>query len=99
MPLLLGGLEALQAIASDSQPASGPTQQAPTATDLVVDFSLLPEEKQAASHGAAAQMLEAEYRAELERMRSELERLNPNLKATEQLQGVAENLQVRGTLG
>ena len=98
VPLLRGDLEALQAIASDTQQASGPTQQAPS-DELLVDFSLLPEEKQAASHGAAAQLLEAEYRTELERQRMELERLNPNLKATEQLQGVAENLQAPGGFG
>ena len=36
---------------------------------------------------------QAEYKAELERLRAELERLSPNLKAVDQLQGVAENLQ------
>ena len=38
-------------------------------------------------------VLEAEYKSELERLRVELERLSPNLKAVDQLQGVAENVQ------
>ncbi|CAK9000954.1 unnamed protein product [Durusdinium trenchii] len=94
VPLLRGGPEALQELAEETQPASAPTQRSPVDTSsILVDFSLLAEEKQAASHGAAAQMLEAEYKAELERLRAELERLSPNLKAVDQLQGVAENLQ------
>ena len=35
----------------------------------------------------------AEYKTELERLRVELERLSPNLKAVDQLQGVAEHVQ------
>ena len=38
-------------------------------------------------------VLEGEYKSELERLRVELERLSPNLKAVDQLQGVAENVQ------
>lgn len=94
VPLLRGGHEALREMAEESQSASAPTQRSPADTsEILVDFSLLPEEKQAASHGAAAQMLEAEYKSELERLRVELERLSPNLKAVDQLQGVAENVQ------
>jgi len=100
VPLLRGGLEALQDLAVEpTQPASAPTQQqepAPAAAAsgaIAVDFSTLPEEKRAASAGPAAKMLEEEYRTELERLRVELKRLSPNLKAVEQLQGVSENVQ------
>ena len=153
--------------AKESQSASAATQKSPAESiDILVDFSLLPQErfqwlylqcfqlwlafvkeKQEASHGPAAQMLEvhfrfdvgvmfgwnadctftkscrklyadwdatnrptrshkshllntfkrvpgkAEYKTELERLRVELERLSPNLKAVDQLQGVAEHVQ------
>jgi len=100
VPLLQGGLEALQdLIDAPSQPASAPTQgPMDTSADAVtVDFSALPQEKQAASLGPAAKMLEEEYRTELERLRVVLERLSPNLKAIDQLQGVAENVQAAST--
>lgn len=45
---------------------------------------------------------QAEYKTELERLRVELERLSPNLKAVDQLQGVAEHVQAGpagGTFG
>mmetsp|Transcript_78339 Transcript_78339/g.229596 ORF Transcript_78339/g.229596 Transcript_78339/m.229596 type:complete len:1236 (+) Transcript_78339:77-3784(+) len=96
---LLGGLQALQDLAeAASQPASAPTQpgpgQAAAASGAVaVDFSSLPEEKQAASAGPAAKMLEEEYRSELERLRVELKRLSPNLKAADQMQDVAAHVQ------
>jgi len=95
VPLLRGGAQALQELAEESQSASAPTQQSPSdaANSILVDFSLLPEEKQAASHGPAAQMLEGEYRAELDRLHTELERLSPNLKAMDQLHSVSEHLQ------
>ncbi|CAE7836536.1 SMC1 [Symbiodinium sp. CCMP2592] len=95
VPLLRGGREALQELVEESQPVDAPTQHSPPgeAGPLVIDFALLPEEKRAASKGPAAQMLEDEYRSELERLRLELERLSPNLKALGQLQGVAENVQ------
>ncbi|CAE7470690.1 SMC1 [Symbiodinium sp. CCMP2456] len=95
VPLLRGGREALQELVEESQPIDAPTQNSPPgeAGPLVIDFALLPEEKRAASKGPAAQMLEDEYRGELERLRLELERLSPNLKALGQLQGVAENVQ------
>uniref|UniRef100_A0A7S4VE94 Structural maintenance of chromosomes protein n=1 Tax=Alexandrium monilatum TaxID=311494 RepID=A0A7S4VE94_9DINO len=99
VPLLAGGLQALQDLAeAGSQPASAPTQPGPApaaaaAGSVAVDFSRLPEEKQAASAGPAAKMLEEEYRSELERLRVELKRLSPNLKAAEQMQGVAEQVQ------
>jgi len=97
VPLLQGGLEALQdLVAEPSQPASAPTQTSPKSSSsgaIAVDFSSLPEEKQAASVGPAAKMLEEEYRSELERLRVELKRLIPNFKATEQMHGIAENVQ------
>jgi len=96
LPLLRGAAEALQDLAEEpSQPASAPTQRPPAEASaaVAVDFGLLPEEKQAASVGPAAKMLEEEYRSELERLRVELKRLSPNLKAKEQMQGVAENVQ------
>merc|ERR1712060_463629 len=99
VPLFRGGFEALQNLAeAPSQSASAPTQQGPEvamecAAAITVDFTFLPQEKQAASSGPAAKMLEDEYRAELERLRIELERLSPNLKAIEQIQGIAENVQ------
>ena len=40
-----------------------------------------------------SEFCQAEYKSELERLRVELERLSPNLKAVDQLQGVAENVQ------
>eukprot|EP00434_Breviolum_minutum_P006743 symbB.v1.2.005948.t1/scaffold346.1/size246720/17 len=92
VPLLRGGPEALQELAGEeSQSATASTQTSPAESiDILVDFSLLPQD---ASHGPAAQMLEAEYKTELERLRVELERLSPNLKAVDQLQGVAEHVQ------
>ncbi|CAE8598988.1 unnamed protein product [Polarella glacialis] len=96
VPLLRGGFEALQDFAeAPSQSVSAPTQRSPNAGEeqLEVDFSLLPEEKQAASAGPAAKMLEEEFRMELERLRVEMERLSPNLKAIDQMQGVAEHVQ------
>eukprot|EP00931_Biecheleriopsis_adriatica_P056176 TRINITY_DN33289_c0_g1_i4.p1 TRINITY_DN33289_c0_g1~~TRINITY_DN33289_c0_g1_i4.p1 ORF type:complete len:1232 (+),score=357.23 TRINITY_DN33289_c0_g1_i4:101-3796(+) len=95
VPLLRGGAEALQDLAEESQtPVSAPTQRTPEDAfqGLTVDFSLLPQEK-LLSGGPAAQMLEEEYRDQLERMRVELERLSPNLKAIDQMQGVAEQVQ------
>mmetsp|Transcript_65288 Transcript_65288/g.169650 ORF Transcript_65288/g.169650 Transcript_65288/m.169650 type:complete len:1234 (+) Transcript_65288:116-3817(+) len=97
VPLLHGGLEALQDIAeAPSQDPEAATQQPregeAEAANLSVDFSALPEEKKGASTGPAAKMLEDEYRAELERLRVELKRLSPNLKAIEQIQGIAENV-------
>merc|ERR1740123_2074411 len=98
VPLLQGGLDALQDLAeAPSQPVSAPTQRplaADTSAFISVDFAALPAEKQAASLGPAAKMLEEEYRTELERLRVELERLSPNLKAGEQMQGVTEHVQV-----
>eukprot|EP00930_Biecheleria_cincta_P061734 TRINITY_DN4729_c0_g1_i1.p1 TRINITY_DN4729_c0_g1~~TRINITY_DN4729_c0_g1_i1.p1 ORF type:complete len:1235 (-),score=374.74 TRINITY_DN4729_c0_g1_i1:275-3979(-) len=94
VPFLRGGAEALQDLAAESQAASSASSTPGDAGAIIVDFSLLPEEKQAASGpGPAAQMLEEEYRSELERFRVELERLSPNLKAIDQMQGVAENVQ------
>mmetsp|Transcript_81832 Transcript_81832/g.227946 ORF Transcript_81832/g.227946 Transcript_81832/m.227946 type:complete len:1243 (-) Transcript_81832:110-3838(-) len=98
VPLIRGGFEALQDIAeAPSQPASAPTQQeAPcdqSAAAVAIDFETLPSEKQAASSGPAAKMLEEEYRSELERLRVELQRLSPNLKAIDQMQSVVENVQ------
>ena len=43
------------------------------------------------------EVLTDEYRTELERLRVVLERLSPNLKAIDQLQGVAENVQAAST--
>jgi structural maintenance of chromosome 1 len=100
IPLLQGGFEALQDLVdAPSQAASAPTQRPPDASveAVTVDFSALPPEKQAASTGPAAKMLEEEYRTELERLRVVLERLSPNLKAIDQLQGVAENVQAAST--
>eukprot|EP00913_Durusdinium_trenchii_P008462 g7947.t1 len=51
----------------------------------------LAEETQPAS--APTQRSPVDTSTELERLRAELERLSPNLKAVDQLQGVAENLQ------
>mmetsp|Transcript_25012 Transcript_25012/g.71446 ORF Transcript_25012/g.71446 Transcript_25012/m.71446 type:complete len:1248 (-) Transcript_25012:91-3834(-) len=99
VPLLRGGFEALQDLAeAPSQQASAPTQAgavsaAEAAAHVAVDFAALPEEKQAASIGPAARMLEEEYKAELERLRVEMRRLSPNLKAIEQMSGVAETVQ------
>mmetsp|Transcript_23018 Transcript_23018/g.66732 ORF Transcript_23018/g.66732 Transcript_23018/m.66732 type:complete len:1247 (+) Transcript_23018:117-3857(+) len=98
VPLLHGGNEALQDLAeAPSQLANAPTQggaavAAEAAANVTVDFRGLPQEKQAASVGPAAKLLEDEYRAELERLRVELRRLSPNLKAIEQITGVAESV-------
>lgn len=49
-----------------------------------------------------SRVFQAEYKTELERLRVELERLSPNLKAVDQLQGVAEHVQAGpagGTFG
>jgi len=59
----------------------------------LIDFGSLPAEKQAASSGPAANMLEEEYRSEIERLRVELKRRSPNLKAISQMQVVMENVQ------
>eukprot|EP00747_Dinoflagellata_sp_TGD_P048121 gnl/TRDRNA2_/TRDRNA2_145422_c3_seq1.p1 gnl/TRDRNA2_/TRDRNA2_145422_c3~~gnl/TRDRNA2_/TRDRNA2_145422_c3_seq1.p1 ORF type:complete len:616 (+),score=174.23 gnl/TRDRNA2_/TRDRNA2_145422_c3_seq1:44-1849(+) len=89
VPLLGGGLEALQDL------AEAPSQATPTSSpsSIAVDFSELPAEKQAASSGPAARMLEEEYKSELSRLTAEVARLSPNLKAIDQMQGVAETVQ------
>jgi len=100
LPLLRGSTEILQSLlAEPTQTVSAPVQGDPdcngeAAVALVVDFSALPEKHQEASVGPAAKLIEDEYRAELERLKVEMRRLSPNLKAIEQAQGVAENVQV-----
>jgi len=79
-----------------SQAASMPTQTllaGQSSADIAIDFSSLPDEKQSASVGPAAKMLEEEYLSELERLRVEMERLGPNLKAVDQMQSTAENFE------
>jgi len=96
IPLLNGEFEALQDLAeAPSQPASAPTQRPMhegDEADFAVDFRSLAPEKQAASSGPAAKMLEEEYRSEVSRLAVELERLSPNLKAIDQMAGVTETV-------
>lgn len=92
---LQGERSALQDLTeAPSQAANAPTQRSPVdSSNIAVDFSNLPPNKQAASVGVAAKMLEEEYRSELERLRVELERLNPNLKACDQIHSVSATVQ------
>mmetsp|Transcript_66702 Transcript_66702/g.171781 ORF Transcript_66702/g.171781 Transcript_66702/m.171781 type:complete len:1221 (+) Transcript_66702:79-3741(+) len=57
--------------------------------ELAVDLSALPEEKQAVTGGEAAKLIEEEYCEELSRIAGELEKLRPNMKAIDQLEGAA----------
>lgn len=82
-----GGREALTDVAAAV--AAEPGQQDPAAA-LSVDLARLPEEKRAVTSGAAAKMLIDEYREELRRINGELERLQPNMKVTEQLAAAQE---------
>eukprot|EP00434_Breviolum_minutum_P000424 symbB.v1.2.000360.t1/scaffold10.1/size534768/13 len=76
---------ALRQIAAGGGPSSHELS-----VDVQLDYQQLPEEgKQrlgvAAAGGAASQLLEDEYRNELRRLGGELEQLQPNLKAFNQL--------------
>jgi len=98
IPLLRGGFSALQDLPEEPrQHRREPSSKAATVMDntaaILIDFGSLPAEKQAASSGPAAKMLEEEYRSEIERLRVELKRRSPNLKAISQMQVVMENVQ------
>jgi len=98
IPLLRGGFSALQDLPEEPrQHRREPGSKAATVMDntaaILIDFGSLPAEKQAASSGPAAKMLEEEYRSEIERLRVELKRRSPNLKAISQMQVVMENVQ------
>jgi len=72
---------ALRQIAAGGGPSSHELS-----VDVQLDYQQLPEERRAAAAGgAASQLLEDEYRNELRRLGGELEQLQPNLKAFNQL--------------
>ncbi|CAJ1375292.1 unnamed protein product [Effrenium voratum] len=54
--------------------------------DVQLDYQQLPEARREAAGGPASKLLEEEYRGELRRLAGELEQLQPNLKAFEQLE-------------
>mmetsp|Transcript_6460 Transcript_6460/g.13994 ORF Transcript_6460/g.13994 Transcript_6460/m.13994 type:complete len:1237 (+) Transcript_6460:300-4010(+) len=97
LPLLDDAMGMLQDLADQpAQDVASATQEyAPgseEASRVKVDFSTLPPEKAAASVGPAAKMLEEEYLAEIDRLKLEMKRLSPNLKALEQLKTVSEGM-------
>lgn len=77
--------KALQDLAA---PPAGP-EGALSAADVEVDLSALSEDRRAVTSGPAVKLLEKEYREEIQRLELELEQLQPNLKAMEQLQGAS----------
>lgn len=86
LPFLGSKKDSKAALRRVAQVAGEPTTNE-LSLDVQLDFQQLPEERRAAATGGpASQLLEDEYRSELRRLGGELEQLQPNLKAFDQLE-------------
>lgn len=90
-----GSREALQELAAAAavQTDVADVEELAAVNLPTIDFGKLPQNRLAAAASPAAQELEDEYKAELSRLSTELERLQPNMKAADQFSAVAEQAQ------